>query len=97
MRKDIVIASVLPLALVMTGCGGKIRYPQYYTLGVAPTPTPVAGDPPGIGTVAVSPFGTSAYLRQGRIVYREAPNQIAFYEYHRWAADPGATDRKSVV
>lgn len=31
------------------------------------------------------------YLRQGRIVYRESPDQIGFYDYHRWAADPGAT------
>lgn len=97
MKKNIVITSVLPLALVMIGCGGKIKYPSYYTLELAPTPRPGASDPPGIGTVAVSPFGTSAYLRQGRIVYREAPNEIAFYEYHRWAADPAATVTTAVI
>jgi uncharacterized lipoprotein YmbA len=97
MKKTIVITSALSLALVMIGCGGKIRYPQYYTLELAPTPKPAASDPPGIGTVAVSPFGTSAYLRQGRIIYREAPNQIAFYEYHRWAADPAATVTTAVI
>jgi uncharacterized lipoprotein YmbA len=97
MKRNIIIPFVLSLALVMIGCGGKIRYPQYYTLELAPTPSPGAGDPPGLGTVAVSPFGTSQYLRQGRIVYREAPNQIAFYEYHRWAADPGATVTTTMI
>jgi ABC-type uncharacterized transport system auxiliary subunit len=28
------------------------------------------------------------YLRQGPIVYRATPEQIGFFEYHRWAADP---------
>jgi uncharacterized lipoprotein YmbA len=36
-------------------------------------------------------------LRQGRVVYREAPNQIAFYEYHRWAADPAATVTTAMI
>lgn len=91
MTRAIVNTCLSTLLLLTFGCGGKIRYPQYYTLELAPTPRPAAGDPHGIGTVAVSPFGTSAYLRQGRIAYRQAPNEIAFYEYHRWAADPGAT------
>jgi ABC-type uncharacterized transport system auxiliary subunit len=39
--------------------------------------------------VAVQPFETPAYLRQGRIVYRQSPEQIGFYDYHRWASDPG--------
>jgi ABC-type uncharacterized transport system auxiliary subunit len=38
-----------------------------------------------------APSKHKTYLRRGRIVYREAPTQIGFYEYHRWAADPGAT------
>jgi uncharacterized lipoprotein YmbA len=97
MTRIIVNACLLALVPLMVGCGGKIRYPQYYTLELAPTPRPAASDPPGIGTVAVSPFGTSAYLRQGRIVYREAPNQIAFYEYRRWAADPGATVTTAMI
>jgi len=97
MTRTILNVCLLALAPLMLSCGGKIRYSQYYTLELAPTPRPAAGDPRGIGTVAVSPFGTSAYLRQGRIVYREAPNEIAFYEYHRWAADPGATVTTAMI
>jgi len=36
-------------------------------------------------------------LRQGRIVYRESPNQVDFYEYHRWASDPGAAVTTALV
>jgi uncharacterized lipoprotein YmbA len=39
--------------------------------------------------LAVQRFETPAYLRQGRIVYRKSPEQIGFYDYHRWASDPG--------
>ena len=97
MTKTIMIASAWSLALLMVGCGGKIRYPKYYTLELAPTLRPAASDPLTLGTLAVRPFGTSAYLRQGRIVNREAPNEVAFYEYHRWAADPGATVTTAVT
>jgi uncharacterized lipoprotein YmbA len=97
MKKTIMMASACFAALLMFGCGGKIRYPQYYTLELAPTPRPGATEPQGLGTLAVRPFGTSAYLRQGRIVYRETPNQVGFYEYHRWATDPGATVTTAVI
>jgi len=48
-------------------------------------------------TVAVRRFGTPPYLRQGRIVYRQAPSEIGFYEYHRWAVDPATTVTTAVV
>jgi ABC-type uncharacterized transport system auxiliary subunit len=34
-------------------------------------------------------FLAAEYLRQRRIVYRPEPDQIAFYDYHHWAEDPG--------
>jgi cholesterol transport system auxiliary component len=77
-------------ALLMAGCGGKILYPHYYTLDLPTAPRSTANDPRLPATLAVRPFGTPAYLRQGRIVYRQAPAEIAFYEYHRWAAEPAA-------
>jgi ABC-type uncharacterized transport system auxiliary subunit len=33
-------------------------------------------------------FQSPAYLRQGPIIYRRTPEEIGFYEYHRWATDP---------
>ena len=80
------LALMLMLLPVLTGCGG-VRYPKYYTLNVLPPPDPPAEE--GVRTsVAVREFQSPAYLRQGPIVYRATPEQIGFYEYHRWAADP---------
>jgi ABC-type uncharacterized transport system auxiliary subunit len=36
----------------------------------------------------VREFQAPAYLRQGAIVYRASPEQVGFYNYHRWAVDP---------
>ena len=74
-------------ALVLAGCG-SVRYPKSYVLNF---PTPVSqGVRTGgsLGPVTISEFRCPEYLCEGRIVYRPAPDEIAFYEYHRWAADP---------
>ncbi len=82
----------------MSGCAGKVRYPNYYTLAVAPTRQPASKDAPiRLQPLAVRRFDTPAYLRQGRIVYRQAPEQIGFYEYHRWASDPGVVVTTGVI
>jgi len=81
------LALMLAILGALTGCGGKLRYPAYYTLNLPPAP-----DPPVQQSVrssmAVREFQSPIYLRQGPIVYRSTPEQIGFYEYHRWAADP---------
>ena len=84
-------------ALLLSGCAGKVRYPNYYALSIAPA---AQVDPPvsrQSATLAVRRFETPAYLRQGRIVYRESPDQIGFYEYHRWASDPGAAVTTALI
>ncbi len=78
----------LAISLVFVGClGGKVKYPTYYTLQVPPPP-----DPPATAaahpSLAVREFTSPAYLRQGAIVYRASPEQIGFYDYHRWAMNP---------
>jgi len=85
------------MALIMSGCAGKVRYPNYYTLAVAPTQKPAPNDAHQSATVAVRRFDTPAYLRQGRIVYRETPEEVGFYDYHRWASDPGAVVTVGVI
>jgi ABC-type uncharacterized transport system auxiliary subunit len=89
--KKLVAATACALMLLVSGCMGKVRYPTYHTLSIAPVMKPDPGTPHWTTTVAVRPFETPMYLRQGRIVYSEAPTQIGFYEYHRWAEDPGTT------
>jgi ABC-type uncharacterized transport system auxiliary subunit len=84
------VLNALALLLVitaLTGCGGKIRYPAYYTLNLPAPPDPPAKE--SVRTsIAVREFQSPSYLRQGPIVYRSTPEEIGFYEYHRWAADP---------
>jgi ABC-type uncharacterized transport system auxiliary subunit len=41
-----------------------------------------------LGPVAIREFRCPEYLCEGRIVYRPSPEEVAFYEYHRWAMDP---------
>lgn len=87
MKKLIAISCVLTIQIVLCGCGGSVKYPSYYTLHVPPPP-----DPPAQGnvhaTLAVREFRSPEYLRQGDIVYKTSPEQIGFYDYHRWATDP---------
>jgi ABC-type uncharacterized transport system auxiliary subunit len=82
-----VLALTLAITTILTGCGGKVRYPAYYTLNLPAPPDPPAKE--SVRTsIAVREFQSPSYLRQGPIVYRSTPEEIGFYEYHRWAADP---------
>lgn len=83
-------------SFLLTGCMGKIKYPAYYTLNLTP---PV--DPPAktdaLASIAVREFRAPAYLREGPIVYLTSPEEIGFYEYHRWAVDPRQTITGAIV
>ena len=87
--KKILKALVLMLAIgtALAGCGGKVRYPTYYTLNLPAPPDPPAKESVR-SSIAVREFQAPGYLRQGPIVYRTTPEQVGFYEYHRWAEDP---------
>jgi ABC-type uncharacterized transport system auxiliary subunit len=90
------IAMMLAIGTVLTGCGGKIRYPSYYTLNLPAPPDPPT--PESVRTsIAVREFQSPGYLRQGPIVYRTTPEEIGFYEYHRWAADPRGLVTNAVI
>ena len=77
----------LTLSVCLTGCISKTRFPAYYTLHVPPA----VDAPSAQGTrpsLAVREFRSPAYLGQGAIVYRTSPEEVGFYQYHRWAVDP---------
>ena len=96
--KKLLSALALMLAIVtgLTGCGGKLRYPSYYTLNLPAPPDPPA--PQGVRTsIAVREFQSPGYLRQGPIVYRTTPEEVGFYEFHRWAADPRMLVTSAVI
>ena len=80
------IALMLALLSTLVGCG-RVRYPAYYTLNLPAPPDPPAAE--SVRTsIAVREFQSPGYLRQGPIVYRATPEEVGFYEYHRWATDP---------
>ena len=88
------LAFMFALISALAGCS-HVRYPSYYTLNVPPPPDPPAQE---VRTsIAVREFQSPAYLRQGPIVYRSTPEQIGFYEYHRWAVDPRKTVTSAVI
>src|SRR5215813_5189121 len=77
----------ITLLIILVGCGGAAKYPNYYTLHVPPPPDPPVAE--GVhASLAIREFRSPTYLRQGAIVYKTSPEQIGFYEYHRWAVDP---------
>jgi ABC-type uncharacterized transport system auxiliary subunit len=81
------ICFAMVTTIVLAGCGGALKYPNYYTLHLPPPPDPPAQE--GVRkTLAIREFRSPAYLRQGAIVYKSSPEQLGFYEYHRWAVDP---------
>ena len=96
MKKSRVKISVCALTLLVASCGGG-RRPHYYALEIPPAPDRALSDPRFPGTVAVCRFETPSYLRQGRIVYRETPEEVGFYEYHRWAAEPAETVTMAMI
>jgi len=81
--------SLITLAVMMSllGCGGAVKHPAYYTLHLGDIPDPPTAEG-SKASVAVREFRAPVYLRQGPIVYRESPEKIGFYNYHRWAVDP---------
>jgi ABC-type uncharacterized transport system auxiliary subunit len=91
-----VFAYVFLAALLVSGCG-KVRYPNYYKLALAPPPAPAGNGGPALGSLAVHDFETPAYLRQGRIVYRKSPTEVGFYDYHRWVTDPGTMVTNAMI
>src|SRR5215469_4276564 len=96
MKNIITALAGIAIITALTGCGGKIRYPNYYTLNLPAPPDPPAAE--GVRTsIAVREFQSPGYLRQGPIVYRSTPEEIGFYEYHRWATDPRALVTSAVV
>lgn len=95
--KSIRTVFVLMLALIpaLVGCG-RVRYPAYYTLNLPAPPDPPA--PENVrASIAVREFQSPNYLRQGPIVYRTTPEEVGFYEFHRWAADPRALVTSAVI
>lgn len=69
----------------LTACGGaKLPETRYYQL------VPDAHAPPGGDiALAIDPLATDQAYDDERIVYRQTPYRLDYYNYHRWSAAPG--------
>jgi ABC-type uncharacterized transport system auxiliary subunit len=72
---------------VFAGCGPG-RYPTNYVLNFPPAAPSLAPPADIRGALAVNEFECRQYLCEGRVVYRPSPEEIGFYEFHRWAMNP---------
>jgi len=93
-----VTAIVFSLAalVILASCGGRVKYPNYYTLNLPAPPDP----PPAENVhaaVEIREFRAPAHLKQGAIVYKPSPEQIGFYAYHRWAINPCEVVTNAVI
>jgi len=88
-RKRTVRAVAVFVGALIIGACGSARYPAYYTLHFEPsTLAPAARR--GMGTLSIKDLRCPDYLCEGRIVYRPTPDEVGFYQYHRWAVSPRA-------
>ena len=86
-RIDITTVLAVFSLIILAGCSGKMRHPNYYTLNLPAPPDPPAAES-ARATVAIREFSAPAYLRRGAIVFKTSPESVGFYAYHRWAVDP---------
>ncbi len=73
------------ITVACLACGGAVPPTNYYVLDL-PAPAPAAARLEH--TAVLMPIRAGRVIRQGRIVYRESPEEVGYYEYHRWAEDP---------
>jgi ABC-type uncharacterized transport system auxiliary subunit len=97
MRRTVTtIVFSLAALVILASCGGRVRYPNCYTLNL-----PAPPDPPPAENVhaslAIREFRAPTYLKQGAIVFKSSPEQIGFYAYDRWAINPCEFVTNSVI
>ena len=91
-RLSTLVLSILTFA----GCG-HVRYPTNYVLNFPPPPPSLTAPRDMRGALAIQEFQCPQYLCEGRIVYRSSPEEIGFYEFHRWAMNPRDMITQSVA
>src|ERR1700727_3963114 len=77
MRRTVTIVLSLAALVILVGCGGRLRYPDYYTLNLPAPPDPLPVENVH-ATVAIHELRAPAYLRQGRFVKNQSQNKQHF-------------------
>ena len=79
------VVCILLVVGMLAACGGSPKA-QYYTLSSAPAGSGSSGSTSA--AVGVAAPRASHMLRQDRVVYFTAENELNFYARHRWADTP---------
>jgi ABC-type uncharacterized transport system auxiliary subunit len=95
--QTILVTGLLTALASLAGCAGKIQYPNYYVLAIHAPVSVNARTQPILGSVAVREFNAPGFLKGGPIAYRQSPEQVDFYTYHRWAVDPRRAVTAAVI
>ena len=77
-------AVVACLALALGAACSSPPKERYYTLTAVSAPKPVAGA--SASSIAVGPVTVPEMIDQPQFVVQVAANQVAIYEFHRWAS-----------
>jgi len=88
-RTNICQISAAAILIILFGSAcGKVRYPANYILDFPQSTIQDKAPTPRSGTVLVREFRCPGYLCRGPIVFRPSPEEVGYYEYHRWAVSP---------
>jgi ABC-type uncharacterized transport system auxiliary subunit len=85
-RGCLILFVALTACLTSVGCG-TVHNIHYYSLGDA-SPSISAGSDTTKPLVRVERLTVAEPYAGRRLVYRPTPNEIAFWEFHQWAAPP---------
>src|SRR5258708_32927408 len=86
-KHSALLITAFAISTTFLACVGKVRYPTYDVLHLPSAPAlPAAAQ--GHASLAIREFRSPDYLRKAPLVYRASAEQIGFYDYPRWAADP---------
>ncbi|HET9989294.1 MAG TPA: ABC-type transport auxiliary lipoprotein family protein [Kofleriaceae bacterium] len=75
------------VSVVGAACGGSTPQVRYYQLAGSTAP---AAKPTGDKVLVVEALTSDGAYDDERIVYRNNPYRLDYYNYHRWVAAPGA-------
>ncbi len=84
MRRS-VFATLIAIAAGV-GCGGTLPQTHYYALAQPARQATAPG--PARGVLSVDELTVAAAYDDQRIVYRQGPYRLGYYEYHQWSAAP---------
>jgi ABC-type uncharacterized transport system auxiliary subunit len=95
-RNRIIQGVVCAVIVVGAVSCGSVPQTNYYSLRLPPPPA-AAQTPQSAAVLGIERFSAPDALHNDRLVFYSSPNQVGFYDYHRWVADPASMLRDDVA